>query len=129
MEIREGDRKDFGTCFKPHAKIDVHHTLDGKGGSEKYGVDYLPVKCYGINNPSIVRIYAIEFSSDCYLIIYGGIKITKSTNDCPAFDEKMSATTIESELRKRLNKVCEFLKNENIVDKQSLLDYMKEDHE
>ncbi|MDE5886625.1 MAG: hypothetical protein K2H46_03450 [Muribaculaceae bacterium] len=128
-EIRLGICQDFGGYFQPHSSIDISIPPEGGGASVKYGVDYLPVKCYGIGHPSLVRLYAIEFSYDCYLIIYGGIKIKRSTNDCPAFDDKMSVTTLESELRKRLYKVCEFLKENSIVDRQSLLDYMEEDHE
>lgn len=127
-DIRLGTCQDFGDYFKPHSSIDISVPPEGGGQSNKYGVDYLPVKCYGMGHPSLVRLYAIEFSYDCYLIIYGGIKIRRSTNDCPAFNEKMSVTTLEEELRTRIHKVCEFLKSNGIVDRQSLLDYMEEDH-
>lgn len=128
-ELRSGKRSDFQGYFKPHSKFDFSIPPEGGGKSQEYGVGYLPVKCYGSGRPSLVRLYAIELSFDCYLIIFGGIKITRTTEDCPVFDGNMSVTTLESEIRLRLHKVCDFLKANNIVDKHGLLDYMEEDHE
>ena len=128
-DLRSGKLSDFQGYFKPHSKYDFSIPPDGGGNSQAYGVSYLPVKCYGSGRPSLVRLYAIELSYDCYLIIFGGIKITKTTEDCPAFDSEESVTTLETEIRRRLHMVCNFLKENNIVDRQGLLDYMEEDHE
>ncbi|MDE6753250.1 MAG: hypothetical protein K2J82_01405 [Muribaculaceae bacterium] len=119
----------FGSYFKPHSKIDFGNPVYGGGVSKEYGIEYLPVKCYGTNRPPLVRIYAIELALDCYLIIYGAIKIQKSTEKSPAFDRRGNPTTIEEEIKKYVHKVCKFLKDNSIIDKQTLLDYMKEDDE
>lgn len=127
--IREKKISDFDGYFKPHSPIDFPNPDGGGGKSQQYGVEYLPVKCYGSERPPLVRLYAIELTSDCYLIIFGGIKITRSTNDCPAFGKNNTISTLENELRDRIEKVCNFLEANKVIDNKSLIDYLKEDHE
>lgn len=128
--IRAGQFDDFGQMFEPHSKIDIRKLPDGGGKSNKYGTQYLPVKCWGLKGkPSLVRIYAIELALDCYIIIYGGIKIDLDTNTCPVFDENGNEVTLESEIQRRMVSVCGFLERHGIIDKEGLMQYIEEDHE
>lgn len=127
-DICVGNKNNFGNYFFPHSNYDFRNLPDGGGKSKKYLRNYLPVKCYGEGQPkSIVRLYAIEFSLDCYLIFYGGIKITLDTNESPTFDDNGNITDLESEIEKRYKEVCDFLKEKGIIDKDGLIDYMKEE--
>ena len=128
--INEGKRQDFGDFFEPHSTRDRRGSVAGGGKSSKYGIPYLPVKCWGSGyKPSLVRIYAIELARDCYIIIYGGIKIDLDTADCPAFDDEGNRTTLENEIRRRVLAVSDFLLKQGIVDKEGLLQYLEEDDE
>lgn len=128
-DLLKGRAIDFGTMFVPHSKFDHRILPQGGGPSSQYGTQYLPVKCWGSEKPSLVRIYAIELSLDCYIIIYGGIKITLSTNDCPAYDRDGNVTTLEKEIRERVDIVSRFLAQEGIIDKEGLIQYMEEEHD
>ncbi|MBD5275757.1 MAG: hypothetical protein HDS37_06615 [Bacteroides sp.] len=128
--IRDGSLQDFGEMFVPHSNLDIRQLPEGGGRSAKYGTKYLPVKCWGLEGkPSLVRIYAIELSLDCYIIIYGGIKIDLDTNACPTFDREGNETTLEAEIRRRVKTVCEFLELNGIIDNDGLIQFIEEDHE
>lgn len=128
--LLEGDSENFGNLFKIHSENDIREMPEGGGASSHYSKPYLPVKCYGTkNHPPLVRIYAIEMSLDCYIIIYGGIKLNRKTNTSPAFDEKGNKTFLEDEIRRRVIAVCDFLASKGILDKDGLIEYMEEDHE
>ncbi len=130
FDIRDGKAKDFGTMFEPHSRQDIRQLPVGGGSSTKYALPYLPVKCYGSGRkPSLVRIYAIELALDCYIIIYGGIKINLDTNCCPTFDKNGYETTLEDEIHKRVSSVANFLAEKGIIDKEGLIQYMEESHE
>lgn len=58
-----------------------------------------------IRRPKI-RIYAIRLASNCYVITGGGIKMTKSMQDCPLLIAEL----------KKLNKSLHFLKQHEISD-------------
>jgi len=127
--IKSGKVRDFGMYFVPHSNKDYRTSPDGGGKSCKYHTDYLPVKCWGSSKPSLVRIYAIELTKDCYIITYGGIKIDLDTNDCPDFDKDGNESTLEEEIRKRVIEVCDFLERMGITDKEGLIQYMEEEHD
>lgn len=129
LDILEGKRADFGTMFVPHSSQDIRTTPYGGGKSQRYGTNYLPVKCWGSAKPSLVRIYAIELALDCYIIIYGGIKIDLNTKDSPVFDENGDISSLEKEIEKRVKKVSAFLAEKGIIDKDGLIQYLEEDHE
>lgn len=126
-DIRDGKIRDFGDCFEEHSKRDVRERPDGGGRSKKYATGYLPVKCKGTTKPSLVRIYAIELSLKCYIIVYGGIKLTLDTNDSPDLDREGNESTLENELRLRLMAVCRFLTEKGIISPEGLTDYMEEE--
>ncbi len=127
QDIRDQKVKDFGFCFEEHSKFDVRELPDGGGRSVKYSSDYLPVKCKGVARPSLVRIYAIELSLKCYIIVYGGIKVALDTNDSPDLDSEGNESTLEKELRARLTAVCRFLTMKGIVSPEGLSDYLEEE--
>lgn len=129
LEILEGKRADFGTMFVPHSSQDIRNVPDGGGRSQRYGINYLPVKCWGSDKPSLVRIYAIELTKECYIIIYGGIKIDLNTTDSPVFDKNGNISSLEIEIEKRVRIVSRFLAENGIIDKEGLIQYLEEDHE
>lgn len=128
-EIIENNAKDFGAYFEPHSSRDFRQGPAGGGKSNKYNTDYLPVKCWGSSKPSLVRIYAIELSKSCYIIIYGGIKIELDTNDCPDIDREGKETVLEEEICKRVITVCGFLQEKGIIDPEGLEQFMEENDE
>lgn len=128
-DIIDGTAKDFGTYFEPHSSKDFRQNPEGGGKSIKYKTDYLPVKCWGSSKPSLVRIYAIELTKSCYIIIYGRIKIDLDTNDCPDIDKDGKETVLEEEIRKRVVTVCNFLQEKGIIDPEGLEQFMEETDE
>lgn len=61
--------------------LDSHfHYLDGEF---KDVFEYVPMKSYGTDSPSLLRLYAIKITSNCYLITGGGIKLAKKIQDSP----------------------------------------------
>ena len=128
-DIIDGKVKDFGAYFEPHSKQDFRKDANGGGKSIKYNTNYLPVKCWGTSKPSLVRIYAIELTKSCYIIIYGGIKIDLDTNNCPDIDGKGEETVLEEEIRKRFYSVCGFLQENGIIDPEGLEQFMEENDE
>lgn len=128
-DIMDGKAKDFGNYFEPHSSKDFRQNPDGGGKSKKYNTGYLPVKCWGSSKPSLVRIYAIELTKSCYIIIYGGIKIDLDTNDCPDIDKEGKETVLEEEIRKRVVTVCNFLQEKGIIDPEGLEQFMEENDE
>lgn len=125
-ELDAGNIENFGGCFTEHGKFDFRKLPEGGGNSKKYSIGYLPVKCKGTASPSLVRIYAIELSLSCYIIIYGGIKITLDTNESPDFNSKGEESILEAEISQRVKTVCDSLTQKGIVDSDGLIDFMEE---
>ena len=117
---------DFSNCFDPHSKFDIRELPDGGGRSYKYATGYLPVKCKGSSATPLVRIYAIELSLRCYIIVYGGIKLALDTNDAPDLDKDGNTSTLERELKSRLLTVCGFLAQNGIISPDGLTEYVEE---
>lgn len=118
-DFTAGRDRSLDDIFIPYDNNETRHNHIGK---------YLRLKCYGTKD-SLIRIYALEIEPNCDLIIYGAIKITKRTQESPAFDRKGNDSTIHDELEKRVKSVSRFLETEGIVDYQGLMQYMEEDHE
>lgn len=65
---------------------DYFHFL---GGKYKFLWSLEPVKSYGPYSPSLLRLYAIKLESNCYLIVYGGIKLGTTIQDSPVLKDKV----------------------------------------
>lgn len=74
------------------------------------------LKSYGTNDPSMLRIYAIEISFNQLIIFYSGIKITHKISECPILRDNVI---------QRARKVIEFLKSKGIIDEESLDTYIE----
>lgn len=88
-----GDVPDLDDFFKP---------INGKYG---YGIDFIPVKGYGVMESTFLRLYAIRFESNCYLIVYGGIKLNNSIQNSPVLQDNVF---------RKIDKVKQFLVDEYI---------------
>lgn len=90
-----GEQPDLDDYFKP---------LNGKYG---YGVELIPVKGYGVLESTFLRLYAIMFESNIYLIVYGGIKLNDKIQNSPGLQENVF---------RKIDQVKQFLVDENILD-------------
>jgi len=94
-----GEQPDLEDYFKP---------LNGKYG---YDIEHIPVKGYGVLESTFLRLYAIRIEQNCYLIVYGGIKLNSSIQNSPGLQEKVF---------RKIDKVKQFLVNEGIIDKDDI---------
>lgn len=78
-------------------------------GGLKYEMmwERIPMKMYGTQNPSLLRIYAIRLEKNCYIVTGGGIKLTKTFQDTPGLGE---------EPIKQMDIALDYLKKESIID-------------
>ncbi len=80
------------------------HFLDGK---YKCVWSLEPMKAYGTATPSLLRLYAIKIESNCYLIVYGGIKLGETIQNSPVLKDNVF---------KKIDAVLNFLKMNGIAD-------------
>lgn len=92
----KGQKPDFDEYFK--------EPLEGK---YKFLYTYVPQKAYGTNSPSMLRLYSIKLKSNCYIIVYGGIKLTEKIQDTPKLNR---------ELFPRIDKTIQFLRENYIIE-------------
>ena len=85
------------------------HPLNGK---YIYEWNHIPMKGYGVRRPTFLRLYAIKMGQNCYLLVYGGLKLSDTIQDSPVLKEQVF---------KRIDKTLEFLKQEAIADGDDLL--------
>ena len=64
-----------------------------------------------MEEPSFLRIYAIKIASNCYLIVDGGIKLTKKIQDAPE---------LKDHVFKNIDKVIDYLQKTGIIDGEDL---------
>lgn len=102
---QKGDDDGLDTMFEPYG---------GKFLESKK----IPCKCYGENNPSMLRLYAIEITNRCYLIVYGGIKLKKTIQESPV---------LRDEVDKRFSIVRRLLLNHLIDDETDIKDWKDEE--
>ena len=94
-----GKEKDFDSHF---------HYLEGK---YKYELERPPMKSYGTDRPSLLRIYAIKMGTNTYLITGGGIKLAEKIQDSPG---------LKDHVLNNIDRVREFLKANGIMDSDDM---------
>ena len=72
-----------------------------------YDIEFIPVKGYGVLESTFLRLYAIMFESNIYLIVYGGIKLNDKIQNSPGLQENVF---------RKIDQVKQFLVDENILD-------------
>lgn len=88
--------------FKP----DLDSYFQPLEGQYKTVYELTPHKGYGPHRPSFLRFYAIKITKNCYVIVYGGIKIGRKISDSPI---------LQDEVIQRINKVLKFFKDNGIT--------------
>ena len=83
---------DFDDFFKP---------LDGEF---VYEWELIPVKAYGPERPSLLRLYAIKMGDNCYLVTGGGIKVCRTMQEDPDLNKELD----------KIKKVRSFLRDQGI---------------
>jgi hypothetical protein len=68
-------------------KPDFDSYFQNFGGAYDYLIEYYPVKGYGYQNPSLIRLYAIKLAPNVYIVVDGGIKLGRSIQDSPGLSE------------------------------------------
>ncbi|MBO4718890.1 MAG: hypothetical protein J5658_03350 [Prevotella sp.] len=94
-----GNEPDFDTYF---------HPLDGK---YIYEWHLVPMKGYGIGKPSFLRLYAIRLSKNCYLLVFGGLKLADTIQNSPG---------LKTEVFKRIDLTLAYMKREGITEQEDL---------
>lgn len=59
------------------------------GGKYKCLWSMEPVKSYGTDSPSLLRLYAIRLEANCYHIVCGGIKLGRTIQNSPVLKDKV----------------------------------------
>lgn len=98
-----GVKPDYDDYFQP---------LNGEFG---YLYIRTPMKAYGPGDPSLLRLYAIKLSSNCYLITGGGIKYCKTMQESPELMAEID----------KLKSVLSFLKHLGIEDAEDVTNYVR----
>ena len=77
--------------------------------------DYQESKVYGNEYKSWLRIYAIRIDINVFIITGGAIKLTQTMNERPHLQKELD----------NLKRVKQFLKNEGIIDNDSIVDFIE----
>ncbi len=67
--LTAGKKPDFDSHFKQLSKQDLNEQDQSK------------FKAYGLDTPSMLRLYAIKMENNAYVITGGGIKLTRKMNE------------------------------------------------
>lgn len=108
--------------FEQHIKKIARNTIEGNspdfdsffqdlGGKYEFLREYTPQKSYGTASPTMLRLYAIRMDSNCYVIVHGGIKLTRKIQDTPQ---------LNSELFTKIDNVLRYFKANGIIDSEDL---------
>ena len=101
-ELNENTKKGKLPDYDSHFKY-----LDGKYFSE---IEYVPMKSYGVDRPSFLRIYAIKLERNTYVVTGGGIKLARSIQESPGLID----------IIRNIDRVREWLKENGIFDTDDL---------
>ncbi len=110
--------------FERHIKVIAVNTANGEtpdfddffkelGGQYKFLREHVPHKSYGTASPTMLRLYAIRVSANCYVVVHGGIKLTKQIQDTPK---------LAKELFSKIDNVLRFFKANGIIDTEDFKD-------
>jgi hypothetical protein len=110
VEIAEKGKSDTLNClqslFKPLNKSE----------NTKFPIpDFQKSKTYGSNHKSWLRVYAIRIDSNVYIITGGTIKLTQTMNEREHLKDELN----------KLNLVKQFLIDNDIIDNDSIIDFME----
>lgn len=89
---------------------DFFHELGGK--KYRYLREYMPQKSYGTATPTMLRLYAIRLDSNCYIVVHGGIKLTREIQGTPL---------LTKELFPKIDNVLQFFRANGIIDTEDLI--------
>lgn len=90
---------------------DLEHYFEPLEGKYFYELDMTPMKGYGTLEASFLRLYAIRVEHNCFLIVYGGIKLNDKIQNSPVLKENVF---------RKIDSVRQFLKDEGIIDGEDL---------
>ena len=96
---KAGKKPDFDSYFQPFE------------GKYAYVLEMVPMKAYGTNKHTFLRLYAIKLGQNCYLIVYGGIKLSRSVQDSPILKDNVI---------RKIDWALYYLKQEGIYDGDAL---------
>ena len=82
--------------------LDIHFKL--LNGEFKNTYEYIPVKSYGTDRPSLLRLYAIKLKDNMYVITGGGIKLGDTIQNSP----KLKGTALQEIRRVRDHLICSY---------------------
>lgn len=99
MNTIKGRKPDFDSHFRE---------LNGK---YVYELNYIPMKSYGVENPSMLRLYAIKLKKNLYIITGGGIKLSDSIQNSPG---------LKDHVIKNIDRTRQFLKANGINDTEDI---------
>lgn len=97
--IEKGKVPDFDSFFRP---------LDGK---YVYEWQHVPMKAYGKEHNTMLRIYAIKMGENCYLVVCGGLKLAKTIQESPV---------LKDEVFPRIDRAIHYLKQLGIENNNDL---------
>jgi hypothetical protein len=81
------------------------------GGKYKCLWSLEPVKSYGTRRPSLLRLYAIRLGTNCYLVVYGGIKLGETIQNSPV---------LKDQVFHKIDSVLSFLKANGITGSEDI---------
>lgn len=99
-----GRKPDFDSHFK---------YLEGK---YQYELEWQPMKSYGPQRPSLLRIYAIKLDANTYLITGGGIKLADKIQNSP---------DLKDHVLQNIDRVRRWLKENGIMDGEDIIEPSK----
>ncbi|MCH5246370.1 MAG: hypothetical protein J1E84_07890 [Muribaculaceae bacterium] len=94
-----------------NVKPDFDEYFHFLGGKYKCLWSLEPVKSYGTSTPSLLRLYAIKIDSNCYLIVYGGIKLGATIQSSPVLKDAVF---------NKIDAVLSYLKANGITDSDDI---------
>lgn len=99
QNVKDGKLPDFEDFFQP------------LGGKYSYVRELEPHKSYGTFKPSLLRLYAIKFDTNVYLIVFGGIKLGRTIQNSPGLKEQVF---------NKIDNVISFLKANGIYEEEDI---------